>query len=952
MNLVRCRVLGFGKLVDRAFAFQDGLNVVFAPNEGGKSTLQRFLIALLYGQLRPDLRTQRRLEPWVEEFKPWSAAEYGGTLWCKLAGGRELELRRAFGRDEARMEIRASTGEEITLSYEQQRNGEVLFARSHLGLAKDVFESVAVIRENRAAELTGRDTLRDRIANLAQSGDEEQSVPQSLGALEAALESIGSDRAPTKPYRRTLDLIEELRAEKRGLEARRIEFVSWTEERNRLGAEVRRQERQLQQARSALMTARWREAAEKVRTLEELETEIRDLRAEIESSDGRTDFPAQDLDALNQLAGAKESLDRRSADLENELQAAVSRLQHAEEDRATLAPYAALAESVETEKITEWFVKYMNTTFHREEGSRAMNTVREEILSLEDRLSRLGPALSDPSVDWERRAREAAEKERTSSEQIARAAQRLSEVKDMLGGLERRSLRWRTAAVATLLGSAAVAAGWYFLGAPRAPMLQTLASAAVLGVISVVSLAMALKARAGAKPLRQQARTLESERERWRDESVIASREIRQAVESSGFKLAEEFLDAAREAGQWRQQLQQLRSRMKEHEQQHQNAAQESTEHYAHLQETLAKVGIQCSPGTVKSKVDIVRANLRRFREMDEVCRGCLRQVEDLRARAAEISAEVGDNAARTRTILDRGRVESADGFRESCRKRLRLLELIEKETLRQREFQRLCGKLTLQEWQEQLRELAHWKERARDLGSTILPAGGGTPSPEAPLLPYEPGVSEAEEDEKRVASLISSTREEYARMAERVAQAFLNFRPASDIDEDLTQAERSVEEMTVNIEALQLALEMLKALAREQQEVLAPQLNDAVEQRFLRLCSGRYQEVKIDPDFQVWVREKENGDLRAAEVLSRGTQDQLYFSLRFGILDLLSDSAEPCPALLDEPFAAYDRNRLGEAFGILQDEAQRRQLMLFTCREDLRDLGLAHGANILSIDE
>jgi len=952
MILLRCHVLGFGKLVDRSFLFQDGLNVVYAPNEGGKSTLQRFLIASLYGQLRPDLRTQRRLEPWVDDFRPWSPAEYGGVLWCGLACGRELEVRRAFGKDEARIEIRTSTGEEVTLSYEQQRNGEVLFARSHLGLSKDVFESVAVIRENRAAELSGRDTLRDRIANLAQSGDEEQSVPRSLGILEAALESIGSERAPTKPYKRTLDQIEALRAEKKGLESRRLEFENWLEERNRLAAEVQRLELQLQQARSMLMTARWREAAEKVRTLEELAAEVRSLQAEIESSDGRADFPAHELDTLNQLVGARESIDRRGAELSLERQAAASRLQHAEADRSALAPYAALAESIETEKITEWFVKYMGAAFHRDEALRSLDSVREDILALEENLGRLGPALSDPSADWERRAREAAEKERAGSEQIALAAQQLADLKERLAGFERRAVRWRTAAIAALLCSAGAVAAWRVLGPERLWTMPTLGAAAAFAAAAVVAYVLSLKCRAGAMPLRLQTKKLESERDHWRDEAVKSSREIRQAVESSGFKLVEEFLDAAKEGAQWRQELQRLRNRVKELEQQHEKSAAESGDFYGRLQDALSRVGLQCSPGTIKSKVDILRANLRRFREMDEVYRGCLRQVEDLEARSGDLSREAEENAAHSRAILDRGRVDSADDFREGCRKRQRLLELTEKEALRRREFERLCGKLTLDEWREQLRELGHWKERARDLGAAEAPSGAEAPAPEAPLLPYQPGVAEAEAEEKRIAGQIARTREEHARTAERVRQAFLNFRTVSEIDEDLGEAERSLEALAVNSEALQLALETLKTLAREQQEVLAPQLNEAVEQRFLRLCAGRYREVKIDPDFQVWVREGTNQELRAAEVLSRGTQDQLYFSLRFGILDLLADSSEPCPVLLDEPFAAYDRSRLGEAFEILKDEARRRQLIIFTCREDLRDLGHGRGANIVSIDE
>ena len=255
--------------------------------------------------------------------------------------------------------------------------------------------------------------------------------------------------------------------------------------------------------------------------------------------------------------------------------------------------------------------------------------------------------------------------------------------------------------------------------------------------------------------------------------------------------------------------------------------------------------------------------------------------------------------------------------------KQQRLLELLEREASRKREFHRLTGNLTLPQWKDQLSELMEQKNSqcpAELDGET--PADDGESS--APFLPYQPTIAEAEEKEKRILRQLSSAREEYARAVERINQAFQSYRPASEIEEDLALAERNFQELETNRLALGVALETIEKLSRQQQEVLAPQLNAAVEQRFLRLCRRRYEEVKIDPDFQVWVREIDSGELRLAEHLSRGTQDQLYFSMRFGILDLVSNEDEPCPSLLDEPFAAYDRVRLGEAFEVLADRSRR----------------------------
>ncbi len=117
-----------------------------------------------------------------------------------------------------------------------------------------------------------------------------------------------------------------------------------------------------------------------------------------------------------------------------------------------------------------------------------------------------------------------------------------------------------------------------------------------------------------------------------------------------------------------------------------------------------------------------------------------------------------------------------------------------------------------------------------------------------------------------------------------------------------------------------------------------------------MQICPGRYEEVKIDPDFRIQLRELGTSELRPAEILSRGTQDQIYFSVRFGILDLLGNEQEPSPCLLDEPFVAYDHDRMCAAFRILEQEAARRQLILFTCREDVRIQAVQHGAHVISL--
>ena len=265
MNLQRCRILGFGKLSGLELCFHAGLNLVFAANEAGKSTLQQFLLGLLFGPLRDDVPHQRRLEAWVEKFTPWRNAEYGGILWCRLANGRDLEIHRAFGKEDSRAEIRTAGGEDITGSYEHRKNGDVVFAGAHLAMTKDLFESLAVVRENRASDFHGPETIRDRITNLAQTGDEGLSVARSLGQLEQALEELGSDRAPKRPFRLAQERVRAFQEERRMLQARWAEFHEWVQERNRLAQETEDLKRQALDAALQVAAARWKETSGRVR---------------------------------------------------------------------------------------------------------------------------------------------------------------------------------------------------------------------------------------------------------------------------------------------------------------------------------------------------------------------------------------------------------------------------------------------------------------------------------------------------------------------------------------------------------------------------------------------------------------------------------------------------------------------------------------------------------------
>ena len=94
MRLLSCRIENFGKLTDFTYDFEEDLNMLFAENGWGKSTLAAFLGVMFYGFEGENKRTEESNERM--RYRPWQGGVYGGsvTFRCKEHTYRML---RVFG---------------------------------------------------------------------------------------------------------------------------------------------------------------------------------------------------------------------------------------------------------------------------------------------------------------------------------------------------------------------------------------------------------------------------------------------------------------------------------------------------------------------------------------------------------------------------------------------------------------------------------------------------------------------------------------------------------------------------------------------------------------------------------------------------------------------------------------------------------------------------------------
>lgn len=173
----------FGCLEGRTLELKEGLNIIEAPNETGKSTWCAFLAAMLYG-LNTRSRDRAGVIAEKNRYLPWS----GGTMLGRMdlrAGEDELTLLRTTRRAGAPLgEFRAlyaGTGD-VAADLTGENCGELL-----TGVSREVFERSAFIRQA-GLPITQDAELEKRIAALISSGgDDGAACTEALEALRKQL---------------------------------------------------------------------------------------------------------------------------------------------------------------------------------------------------------------------------------------------------------------------------------------------------------------------------------------------------------------------------------------------------------------------------------------------------------------------------------------------------------------------------------------------------------------------------------------------------------------------------------------------------------------------------------------------------------------------------------------------------------------------------------------------
>ena len=169
----------FGKLDHAQLQLQPGLNVIYAPNESGKSTWCHFIRTMLYGLPTRD----RGLTADKNRFAPWSGLAMDGRMELEVNGQNYTVVRRTQRAAAPMGEFSCtySGTADAVPGINAQNLGEEL-----LGVGRDVFVRSAFIGQSGLA-LDKDAELERRISSLITAGEEEVSFSETYERLKKQL---------------------------------------------------------------------------------------------------------------------------------------------------------------------------------------------------------------------------------------------------------------------------------------------------------------------------------------------------------------------------------------------------------------------------------------------------------------------------------------------------------------------------------------------------------------------------------------------------------------------------------------------------------------------------------------------------------------------------------------------------------------------------------------------
>lgn len=165
----------------------------------------------------------------------------------------------------------------------------------------------------------------------------------------------------------------------------------------------------------------------------------------------------------------------------------------------------------------------------------------------------------------------------------------------------------------------------------------------------------------------------------------------------------------------------------------------------------------------------------------------------------------------------------------------------------------------------------------------------------------------------------------------------------------ELDQVKERLEKESLRLESLVLAQESLVLASSNIRSTVTPVIKANASDMMAALTGDKYSSIGIDEGYNMFA--EKDGDVRSVSLLSAGTQDLAYLSLRMALLYVFYKDGLP-PLMLDDALTQLDDKRTKNALRLLTAYAERDgQGILFTCHTREKELlGSMTDVNVITL--
>lgn len=148
-----------------------------------------------------------------------------------------------------------------------------------------------------------------------------------------------------------------------------------------------------------------------------------------------------------------------------------------------------------------------------------------------------------------------------------------------------------------------------------------------------------------------------------------------------------------------------------------------------------------------------------------------------------------------------------------------------------------------------------------------------------------------------------------------------------------------------------QIALNILEKAISKYENTRQPDVINTAKDVFSQITNSQYPTVQMQAESQELIIKDSSGNGKKVIEMSRGTMEELYFAMRLGLIEEYEKRAEPMPFVMDDTFVNFDDDRRKLAIKALDEFAKDRQVIVLTCHKSIMELYESANANVITVE-